>query len=436
MLSAGFRRLIVAANSVTQPGASWAALRYSNFRWMYTAQFFSTIGNFMQMAAVNWHVYALTGDPVALGLVGLVRIAPIIILSLLGGVVADALDRRRLMLWTQSVMLACAGSLALATLSGWAALPVIYLMTAAMAGASAFDRPAWAALLPNLVPEEQTGNAIRLNVVLIQITAVTGPVLAGLLLGAVSPGIAYAVNAISFVPVVLVLFFVRPRSMKREEKSEISLAALFEGVRFIRQTPLLWSTMLLDFFATFFSSALALLPVYASEILHVGAAGYGLLYAAPSIGATTGALIMAQMGGRLRRQGQVMLWAVAFYGLATIIFGVSTSFWLSLLALAITGLADSISMVVRNAIRLLMTPDRLRGRMVSVNMIFYMGGPQLGEFEAGVLARLSGPVFSVVSGGVITILVVLATAYAAPLLREYEEISSIHPAADNQSKIE
>src|SRR5262245_30481279 len=181
---------------------------------MYIAQFFSMIGSFMQLAAVNWHVYTLTGSPVALGLVGLVRIAPVIILSLLGGVIADAFDRRRLMLGTQLVMLLCAAALAVATLAGWATVPVIFLFTALLSGAGSFDRPAWAALLPNLVPDNQLGNAVRMNVVMAQIAQVTGPIIVGLVLAVVSPGIAYLVNALSFVPVVIVLWLVRPRVEK------------------------------------------------------------------------------------------------------------------------------------------------------------------------------------------------------------------------------
>lgn len=404
-----------------QTGSSWVVLRYPKFRWLFFAQLISLIGSSMQLAAVNWHVWNLTQDELALGLVGLVRVIPIIILALLGGVIADAVDRRRLLIFTQSGMLISAGALALATLSGEVSLPIVYLMTAALSGLTAFDNPARSALLPTLVPENQIANAVRLNVVLWQVTAVLGPVVAGLLLAAFGPGLAYGFNALSFLPVVIWALWVRVTPIVSAEKREISFAALGEGLRFVRSTPLLWSSMLLDFFATFFSSALALLPIYATDILRVGAQGYGLLYAAPALGATAGAFLMAQLGSRVKRQGELMIWAVAGYGLSTIIFGLSNSFIISLIALACVGMTDSFSTVVRGALRQLLTPDRLRGRIISITLIFFQGGPQLGEFEAGVMARAFGAPLSVVSGGIGTLIAVGAIAYMVPTLRHYRE---------------
>jgi MFS family permease len=409
----------------TGGGSSWGALRYPQYRWMVAAQAISYMGSWMQLAAVNWHVYELTGSATALGLVGLVRVVPIIVFSMFGGVIADAYDRRRLMILTSTLLGITAGILAIATFNGSATLGLLYLMTAIMSGLSAFDKPAWASLLPNLVPKERLGDAVRLNVVLVEITAVLGPVLAGILLAKFNTGAAYAFNALSFIPVVLVLLFVHVPPIRAEQRATFSLKSFRDGLRFVRRTPLLWSTMILDFFATFFSSAIALLPVYASDILHVGAEGYGLLYAAPAIGATAGALAMAQIGGRLKRQGQALLWAVAAYGVMTIIFGFSTTFWLSLVALAVAGLADSVSMVIRNAVRQLTTPDHLRGRMLSINMIFFMGGPQLGEFEAGVVAQAFGAPFSVISGGIGTLVVVGLMAARVPVLRRYTEGDSV-----------
>jgi MFS family permease len=398
-------------------------MRYPEFRWMFVAQFISFTGSTMQLAAVNWHIYDLTHDLVALGLVGLVRIVPIILFSLVGGVVADAMDRRKLMFYTQGASFIFAGILALATLTDHASLPIIYLMTACLSGVTAFDHPAWSALLPNLVPNHQIGNATRLNVVIWQITAVVGPVLAGLLLGAFGSGITYAVNAFSFVPVMIALLVIHMDVAPPTGRAAISFSALREGLSFVIHTPVLWGSMLLDFFATLFSGAVALLPVYASDILHVGATGYGILFAAPAVGSTLGALTAAQFSHRMKRQGELMLISVALYGVATVIFGISTSFWLSLIALALVGLMDSISTVIRNALRLLLTPDRLRGRMVSVNMIFFMGGPQLGDFEAGVVARATTPLVSVVFGGVATVLIVAAIALRIPELRQYTELA-------------
>jgi MFS family permease len=409
-----------------QSDSAWSAFRHPQFRTLYTTQLLSVTGSAMQLAAVNWHVWQLTNDEFALGVVGLVRIAPIIALSLVGGVIADAVDRRKLLLVTQTLMLLFSAFLAVSVLRGTESLVLLYGMTALLAGMSAFDQPARAALLPNLVPKAELSKAVRLNVLMWQVTSVLGPVIAGLLLGRVGPGGAYLFNALSFAPEIIALFLLRgvrttPGAGEAGEKRAISFAALTEGLRFVRNTPLLWSSMLLDFFATFFSSALALLPVYATDILFVGAEGYGILAAAPAIGSTIGAVAMAQIGGRFKAQGKLMLWSVAAYGGFTVLFGVSTSFWLSLIMLAGVGLSDSISTVIRGTLRQLLTPDRLRGRMLSVNMIFFMGGPQLGEFEAGVVARLTTPIFSVVSGGIATIFAVGALAYLVPGLRRYRE---------------
>lgn len=401
--------------------SAWSVLRHPGFRWFFLAQIFSITGSSMQLAAVNWDVWRITHNQFALGLVGLVRIVPIIVLSLLGGVVADAMDRRKLQLVTQSMMLIFAGILALITIAGSESLALIYVLTAAISGMSAFDQPARNAMVPNLVRPDEISSAARLNVVMYTVTSVFGPVIAGLIIGRFGSGAAYLFNALSFIPVVIVLIGLRRVVMSSPVgiKRDISFNAMFEGLRFVRSSPLLWSTMLVDFFATLLASATVLLPVYATDVLKVGATGYGILSAAPAVGATLGAIVMAQYGGRIMRQGVVMLWAVAFFGVATVIFGFSTVFWLSLLALAGTGFTDSISAGIRSPLRQVLTPDHLRGRMLSVNMIFFMGGPQLGEFEAGVVAQLFGPVASVVTGGVATVLAVAWIAYNFPTLTRY-----------------
>ncbi len=403
------------------PTSAWSVLRHPAFRWFFIAQIFSITGSAMQLAAVNWDVWRITHNELALGVVGLVRIVPIIVLSLLGGVIADAMDRRKLQLVTQTLMLIFAGILAFVTISGFESLPLIYLLTAAISGMSAFDQPARNAMVPNLVRPDEISHAARLNVVMYTVTSVLGPVLAGLILATLGSGAAYAFNALSFIPVVIVLIGLRRVVMPAPvgAKRQISLEAMFEGLRFVKSSPLLWSTMLVDFFATLLASATVLLPVYATDVLKVGATGYGILTAAPAVGATLGAIVMAQYGGRIQKQGVVMLWAVAWFGVATIVFGYSTVFWLSLLALAGTGFTDSISAGIRSPLRQVLTPDHLRGRMLSVNMMFFMGGPQLGEFEAGVVARAFGPVISVVTGGVATVLVVAWIAYSFPTLTRY-----------------
>ncbi len=412
----------------TTSSSSWSVLRNPAFRSYFGAQFISSTGSWMQLAAVNWQIYALTGNLMALGLVGLVRVLPIIVLSLLGGVVADTYDRRKLMIWTNSLMLLAALLLSIVSFTSVASLLLIYLATATLSGLGAFDKPAATALVPRLVTPAELPKAVRVNVIMIEITAVLGPMAAGLLLGAFGPGIAYFINALSFIPLIIVLLLLKVPHVRAPGGTGVNWHSMVEGWRFVRRTPLMWSSTLLDFFATFFASAMALLPVFATDVLKVGPEGYGILYSAPAIGSMLGALVMGQWGGRIKRQGWLLLGAVGFYGVATIVFGLSTSFWLSLALLGLAGVADAVSMVIRHSLRLLLTPDHLRGRMQSVTMMFFMGGPQLGELEAGMVAQAFGPVFSVVTGGVGTLIATGALAFVYPSLRRYREGDAVQVA--------
>ena len=379
----------------------------------------------MQLVAINWHVYLLTKSPLALGGVGLVRVLPIILCSLLGGVVADAVDRKRLMLASQSVMLISAAILAVMTTSGLSTVWPIYLLTAIASAAMAFDNPARQALLPTLVPSKDFPNAVSLGILVFNSAMIVGPALAGLLLKIRGPALIYGLNAASFVAVIIALLLMSPSSRAAAEASvaRINLGALREGLRFVWRTPIIVQTMALDFIATFFASATALLPIFAAEILNVGAGGLGLLAAAPGAGSIVSGLVMARYGV-MRKQGNAVLVSVAIYGAATIVFGLSRWFWLSLLMLGITGAADTVSTVLRQTIRQLVTPNHLRGRMTSVNMIFFMGGPQLGEFEAGALAALIGAPLSVLTGGFGCLLAVAAAGSWAKNLLHYEGAST------------
>jgi MFS family permease len=376
----------------------------------------------MQIVAINWHVYLLTKSPLALGGVGLVRVLPIVLCSLAGGVIADAVDRKRLMLVTQGVMLICAALLAGLTAAGRESLWSIYLLTAIGSAAIAFDNPARQAMLPSLVPPKDFAGAVSLGVVVFNSATIGGPAVAGLLLGFRGPALIYGINAISFLAVIGALLFIRGGRRpepEREEMRGISLAAMREGLRFVWRTPIIVQTMTLDFVATFFASATALLPIYAAEILYVGARGLGLLAAAPGAGSVITGLMMAKRGS-VRRQGKLVVLSVAVYGAATVMFGVSRWFWLSIGMLAIVGAADTVSTVLRQTIRQLVTPDHLRGRMTSVNMIFFMGGPQLGELEAGVAAALIGVQLSVVTGGVGCLIAAAIAGFLAKNLWQYD----------------
>ena len=377
----------------------------------------------MQLAAINWHIYIITRSALALGLVGACRAVPIILCSLMGGVVADVVDRRRLMVVTQSIMLLCSAVLAFISFEGLEHAWPIFLLTAIASAAWAFDTPARQSLMPMLVPVKDFPNAVSLSMLMFHIGLITGPPLAGFLLASHGPAMVYAINAVSFVAVIigLLLMHTSGKQEKSEaESNEISLQALLEGLRFVWRTPIIVQTMTLDFVATFFASANQLLPIYATDILAVGARGYGFLAAAPAAGAIVAGLVMARIGV-LKKQGLTVIVSVGLFGAATIAFGVSRVFWVSMVMLAATGAADAVSTILRQTIRQLVTPNKLRGRMTSINMIFFMGGPQLGEVEAGTVAALIGAPLSVVTGGVACVIAAVFVFIRAKGLREYEQ---------------
>jgi MFS family permease len=287
------------------------------------------------------------------------------------------------------------------------------------------DNPARNSFFPELVPREHLANAISLNSIVFQAASVLGPMIGGLVIAGPGLGWVYVVDAVSFVALLTMLGQMRDLPERAPaHRSEVSLKAALEGIRFVFGRPLIRGTMLLDAFATFFASATALLPIYAQDVLHVGARGYGLLSSAAAVGAVVTSFVMVGLVERIERRGRAVILAASAYGVATIVFGVSDMLWLSLLALFFSGAADMVSTVLRNVIRQLETPDGLRGRMSSVNMVFFMGGPQLGELEAGLVAHAFGPVVSVVSGGLGCVLSVLTVAWRTPALVEYRRDSA------------
>jgi len=410
--------------------APYLALAHRDYRRLIASQLLSLTGSQMQVVAINWHVYLLTKSPLALGFVGLTRVVPLVAFSLWGGVVADRHDRRRVMILTQVAMTVVALALWATTALNREALWLLYALNALSASAVAFDGPSRQALIPRLVPAEDLPGALSLNLSVFQASLIGGPALAGLIIahaGSGTLGLAwiYFLNALSFLAVIYALATMRTSGAPEPGAHHAeTLTALKEGLRFVFTTPLMVWTMGLDFLATFFSGATSLLPIFADQVLRVGARGYGILAAAPAIGALAGSLYLS-IRPLPARQGAIFLWSVAAYGAATIVFGFSRSFGLTLVALAGVGLADAISTVIRQTIRQFITPDRLRGRMTSVNMIFFMGGPQLGELEAGFVASLfasavTGVTVSVVSGGIATILITAGIAAAAPVVRRYD----------------
>ena len=376
----------------------------------------------MQFVAINWHVYLLTKSPLALGLIGAFRAVPIIVCSLAGGVVADALDRKKLLVVTQLVMLSSAALLTLFTVVGLESVWPIYVLSALASAASAFDTPARQSLMPLLVPAEVFPNAVSLGILVFNVATIVGPALGGFILAESGPALIYGLNALSFVAVIVALILMKTSGDPERDAdsgSALSFGALKEGLRFVWNTPIIVQTMTLDFAATFFASATLLLPIFAKERLHVDARGYGLLAAAPAIGSVITALVMARIGS-FSKQGRLVVVSVAIFGLATAGFGVSTVFWFSLLMLAVTGAADTVSTVLRQTIRQLVTPNHLRGRMTSINMMFFMGGPQLGELEAGLLAAAIGAPLSVVIGGLGSIVSAAVAALKSRSLMDFE----------------
>jgi len=406
------------------------ALHHRKFRLLWIGLAISIAGSQMQVWALLWHIRTLTDQPIALGGIGLARIVPIIAFSLVGGAVADTLNRRLVLFITQSAMALTALALAWLTFQGRIELWHIYALTAIQAVAIAFDLPARQALVPNLVPGRDLPSAFSLQSIAFQTGSILGPALSGLVIAYWGQPYTYLINAISFLAVILALVAIGPVPQKVQagERAEISLRSITEGVRFILAQPIILSSMLLDFFATFFSSANTLMPIFARDILGVGAVEYGWLSAAQSIGAVIAALVISQID-EIRRQGPIFLASVVAFGLATIAFGLSRTVLLAMLALVLVGASDSVSTIIRNTIRQLQTPDHIRGRMTSINQVFFLGGPQLGEVEAGTVAQIFGAPFAIVSGGVGCILAVVWIARRWPQLLHYNGDESVRAGA-------
>ena len=413
------------------------ALQQRDFRLLWIGQLFSTVGSQMQLIVVNWHVYlllrgqvdrisllnwhfSLNAQAVGLGMLGAVRILPIFLFAFLGGAIADHRDRRHIILWSQILACLCAGLLGLLTLRGNITIALLYLFTAIDAGINAFNEPAQISLYPELIPAEHLPNAATLFALLWQVGTIIGPMLAGILLVAFPIGAIYLLNAGSFLIVLFAVLFIRYRSAVQQANSEaFNWREMLDGFHFVRRTRLIWSTMILDAFATFFASARTMLPLVATQILHTGVQGYGLLATAQPIGAVLTGAVMA-MRKPVRRQGSIFLASVALYGLATALFGISSLFIFSYLFFALTGVGDTISTVIRTTIRLQWTPAELRGRMTAVQMVLAFGGPQLGEVESGLVAALMGASFTIFTGGMITLLIVGWVAWRYPELRMYK----------------
>jgi MFS family permease len=407
------------------PHDPYASLRYPSFRLFILSLLAMTLGTQTQAVVVGWQLYALTRDPLALGLIGLAEALPYIGLALFAGHIADAGDRRRISVVALVALLCCSAALlAFTVLPGFLARHGVWPFYAAIFAsgvARSFLQPARQALGAELIPRELYVNAAAWRTSTWQTAAVAGPALGGLLYGFAGATAAYVV-IVALLAVAAASFAWIAYTPRLLEGEPISVAeGLRSGLRFVFNQPVLLGALTLDLFSVFLAGSEALLPVFASEILHVGPQGLGVLRAAPAAGAVAMSLYLAHRAP-IERAGRVMLLAVAVFALCIIGFGLSRSFWLSLVLLAVSGMADNVSVVIRSTLLQLMTPPELLGRVSAVNAIFVGSSNELGAFESGVAARLLGTVQAVVFGGLASLGVVAITAARVPQLRQLRRI--------------
>ena len=408
----------------TSGTAAFAVWRIANFRWFIMGRFFLTIGVQMQSVIVGWQVYELTKDPLSLGLIGLAEAIPFISAALFAGHVADIVSRRRIILVTAAVYVLCASllmalSFHIGSVYRTAGILPLYIIIGISGLARAFFYPAQAAYMAQIVPRELYPNSSTWNSTVWHIAAVTGPAIGGLIYG--FSGVHAAYIAVVSMSALSLLFFgsARPFPVPSQKKGEGFFRSLTEGLRFVFGHQVLLGAMALDMFGVLFGGAVALLPVFAAEILHTGPQGLGILRAAPAFGAVIMSMFLAYYPP-LKKTGYTLLAGITGFGVCIILFAVSRNFWLSLMVLMMSGMFDNISVIIRGTILQLYTPDAMRGRVASVNSIFIGSSNELGSFESGLAARLLGLVPSVVFGGGMTLLVVFITARFAPKLRKME----------------
>jgi MFS family permease len=399
------------------------ALKSRPFLMYWIGHLISFIGTQMQLWALYWHLRMLTDQPMFISLIGLVRFLPVILLALLAGVVADRFDRRKTTIATQLAQGFAALILGFSTLYGKTSLWMLFGIVGIQSVAVTFDVPARQALIPSLVLKEDLASAYSLTSIGSKVGGILGPTIAGLVIAYLGIHWAYWLNAISYLAVILALIAmgnVQHIAKKKPEEMQGVVLNMRAGIEFIKNSPIILSVMTIDFFGTFFSSAKTLLPFVATDILHVGPIQYGWLSASQSIGTVMTGIYLSQKRN-LRRQGLLISVSIIAFGLATILFGFSTSFWLTMLALMLIGIFDGLSSIIRNTMRQILTPDAMRGRMMSISQIFFKGGPQLGEVESGLVAQILGVPFAIISGGVGCVLASLIVVKKNPKLWKFDE---------------
>jgi MFS family permease len=413
----------------------YLALRYRDYRFYSIGWLCASIGFQMQIAAIGWEIYQWTGSAMKMGLAGGIQALPLILLALPAGHIADRYNRRTIAALGQ--VTAAISAIALAVLSfkfahgevsAKSATPIMFVIIFAGGVFSTFSRPARSAILPHIVPQSAFTNAVTWSAFIFEFSSVAGPAIAGGIIAISSPAHVYIIATALYIAflVFLLLMHYQPRIHERPKHERHELLA---GLKFVWREKVILASLTLDLFAVLLGGAVYLMPIFAQEILHVGPVGFGWLRAAPAIGAFSMAMLLAHRRP-LQRPGRALLWAVSAFGIATILFGLSHWFWLSMAALVLTGAFDNISVVIRHTLIQILTPDSKRGRVGAVNSVFIGASNELGGFESGVTAAWWGPITSVVVGGIGTLLVVVSVALAWPQLRSLGPLQSLKASDD------
>ena len=406
--------------SSQSPSKRWllSPLRHRDFRLFWFGLLLSSVGSQFTQLAMAWQIYELTNSPLQIGMIGLVRAVPQMIILLFGGLLADAMNRRKLMMITQGSLFCVSASLALLTRAGQVTPMSLYGMTVLLALFSSLESPSRQAIVTNLVPAQDLSRALAISSTQRQIATIAGPSLAGVVLAFAGSAVCYAVDAVSWLIMLASLALIHAQLPERGGWRTITWDSLRAGCRFVWGHAVIFPFLMMDFGANIFGTVRSLFPIYARDILAVGPQGLGILYAASAAGALLGAFGFS-LWGSVRRAGRWILIGVTIYGLCLLFFATSHIFWLSILLLIGSGIGDTISAILRSTINQLSTPDELRGRMASINSIFTNSGPQLGQFQAGALAALIGAELAATSGALIILLIVAVLVARFPHVRDY-----------------
>jgi MFS family permease len=404
---------------MTQDTSRFPLLRNRDFCVFWTGSFLSSVGTQFTTVAMAWQIYDLTNSALQIGLLGVARALPQIALLLVGGLLADAINRRKLMMCTQMGLFCVSTTLALLTFAGKASPHMLYVATMFLAFFTSLEQPSRQSIIPNLVPRAQLAQALALQGTQRYVPIIAGPSLAGVVLALWGPAACYTVDACSWLAMLGALQLLRTKIPEGEGWKAISVNSLREGLAFVWSHGVIFPLMVLDFSATFFGNVRGLFPIYARDILFVGPKGLGLLYASRAVGSLLAAGAMT-LFGPVKRSGRWIFLGIGIYGLSTALFAGSQVFWFSVLMLALTGAGDTISSILRSTINQLSTPDELRGRMSSINSIFTSSGPQLGQFESGVVAAWFGAQLSALTGGLATLLILIIVAATFPRVRRFQ----------------